>query len=362
MNCGESLLDLNSITGRQRTWWIVLIAYFMFESSVHAQNINRAEYFFDVDPGPGNGIPITVPVPAETVTFSTTLSTTGLSPGRHLCYIRTKSAGGDWSLYEPRVFFIQVPVRRAEYFIDTDPGVGNATPISVSTVDDFVFNTSIVLPMLPDGTHYLFIRIKDETGAWSLYEPASFDVDSVLPIELLSFTAKRNSEGAVELNWVTATEKNNDHFEIERWIKGDPRFPDNFTTIGTIDGSGTSTEQHQYVYLDNPAKADFVYYRLKQVDLDGEFTYSNVVAISGEDNFFLTVYPNPSLTSFTLQIHGKKYDNVVVEIADSMGKQIETYNNINGPVIFGANWSPGLYVVRLRNADQVTVLKIAKAH
>lgn len=341
----------------------LLLRLLLLTTWLQAQTINDAEYFFDSDPGVGNGIPMPAPAPAETVTFSASISTAGLAPGRHLLYVRTKASTGEWSLYEPREFFIQAPIGTGEYFIDTDPGVGNASPLNISTVDDFSFTTSITTPLLSDGTHYLYIRIKDETGAWSLYEPVAFVVNSALPIELSHFTAERNAEGFVDLKWTTSSEKDNDYFEVERWVKNDPRFTDNFISIAKVPGSGTSAVPRHYTYRDNLRLSGITYYRLKQVDLDGHFTYSRIVSVLPDgDAMNVILYPNPSSSSFTLDVHGNHVEHVQVEIIDTSGKQIEMYEQVTSTLTFGTHWSPGLYVLRLQNGDQVMVFKLAKAN
>ncbi len=87
-----------------------------------AQNIINAEYFFDTDPGVGNGTALSVGTPSDSVDFNATVSTTGLSRGYHLLYVRTKSNTGKWSLHQARRIYInELKITAAEYFYDTDP-------------------------------------------------------------------------------------------------------------------------------------------------------------------------------------------------------------------------------------------------
>jgi hypothetical protein len=406
------------------------IGFSFISISLHAQTISRAEYFFDTDPGVGNGIPLTVPIPSEAITFSVSISTSGLNTGRHLLYIRTRmstgewslyepreffivmtivqaeyfidtdpgvgngipltvpggtstfsasintapitpgrhllfirirSTAGDWSMYEPREFFVQEPIGRAEYFFDTDPGVGNGIPVNISTISDFTFNTSIPVPALPEGVHFFFLRVKERGGAWSLFEPSSFIIDSTLPIELLNFTAKRNAAGFVDIQWTTASEKNNDYFDLERWIKDDPLFSNSFVAIARIDGHGTSSVQRQYSYKDYTALSKSIYYRLKQVDMDGNYTHSPTVAVlSDEDDNVIKLFPNPSSSCFTLRAYGQRVANLRVDVTELSGRQMEIHNPTNGYLEFGNHWPSGLYVVRVINDNKVTVLKVAK--
>ncbi|MCW8823012.1 MAG: M28 family peptidase, partial [Ignavibacteriaceae bacterium] len=103
------------------------------------------------------------------------------------------------------------------------------------------------------------------------------EITEIVPVELLAFTASVNNS-AVQLLWSTATELNNKGFEIERSVDDD----DNFVTVGFVDGKGNSTEINYYSYSDQPDLNGFrqLYYRLKQVDFDGTFSYSNVVNVN----------------------------------------------------------------------------------
>ena len=95
-----------------------------------------------------------------------------------------------------------------------------------------------------------------------------------LPIELLSFTGEYNiNNGFDELKWLTASESNNDRFEIYSSIDGEY-----WNFVGQVDGAGNSTETISY-YYNNKTTSSLVYYRLKQIDYDGEFEYSDIIPI-----------------------------------------------------------------------------------
>ena len=96
---------------------------------------------------------------------------------------------------------------------------------------------------------------------------------NLIPVELTSFTAS-TVDGNVVLNWITATELNNAGFQIERRKTTDERRED-WESIGFVNGNGTSTETHTYSFADESPVAGKSYYRLKQIDFDGSFEYSN---------------------------------------------------------------------------------------
>jgi hypothetical protein len=131
--------------------------------------------------------------------------------------------------------------------------------------------------------------------AFSPFTHASLDPISPLPATWLSFTAERASSDVL-LNWETAQERNNDHFEIERSEDGK-----HFYNVGEVKGSGTTSMPSAYSFLDKKVSySQRHYYRLRQVDFDGKFNYSIVVAIraTAETNTgpMWVVYPSPATT------------------------------------------------------------------
>lgn len=158
-------------------------------STLTAQQITSAEYFFDADPGVGNGTPVTITTPADTVTLQFNPSVTGLSAGPHYFCFRTKDSQGDWSLQMARLFYVNpLPpptnqqIVQAEYFFDTDPGVGNGTAISISTPADTVtLQSNISTTGLTAGPHFFCLRTKNAQGKWSLQQSRLFYVNPVPP-------------------------------------------------------------------------------------------------------------------------------------------------------------------------------------
>lgn len=149
-----------------------------------AQDFERAEYFFDNDPGPGNGTAITLSATATPLVFTTTIPTTSQLPGFHYLAIRVKEAGGPWGLFESRGFYISVAttnaadITDAEYFFDTDPGKGNGIDIPVTAGATTNFTLSIPTSLGP-GFHFLAIRTKSSDGVWGLFEARGFYISAV---------------------------------------------------------------------------------------------------------------------------------------------------------------------------------------
>lgn len=180
---------------------------------------------------------------------------------------------------------------------------------------------------IPDG-HYLMLRWKDadekEADHGLAIDDFSLtwtveDVDGpivVLPVELAHFTAFSKGT-AVSLQWLTASEDQNDYFLIERSADGQT-----FEGIGKADGKGTTALETEYVYTDERPLAGTSYYRLKQVDEDGSYTFSKVVAVSRAGQAIASkVYP--TVTTDYLQLDLAQ-DNTIKAalVLDMMGRQL----------------------------------------
>jgi hypothetical protein len=150
-----------------------------------AAKIQAAEYFFDTDPGVGLGTAIASPT-ADSVNITNSISVNALTPGFHNLFVRAQNTNGSWSLYEGRNFFVQTPVptvaaskiNGAEYFFDTDPGVGMGTAVATVTADSVTLSPAIPTGSLSNGFHNLFVRVRNTNGAWSLYEGRNFFIQT----------------------------------------------------------------------------------------------------------------------------------------------------------------------------------------
>ena len=153
------------------------------------------------------------------------------------------------------------------------------------------------------------------------------ELTEIVPVELLAFTASVNNS-QVQLLWSTATELNNKGFEIQRSIDDD----DNFVTVAFVDGKGSSTEINYYSYSDQPDVngEHQLYYRLKQVDFDGTFSYSNVVNVNYDvpREFVLNQnFPNPFNPSTRITYFVPKESFVSLKVYDFLGREVKTLVN-----------------------------------
>ncbi|GAB1348092.1 hypothetical protein MASR1M107_03030 [Ignavibacteriales bacterium] len=140
-----------------------------------------------------------------------------------------------------------------------------------------------------------------------------------LPVELTSFTALQSGETVV-LDWTTATETNNLGFEVERSTDGL-----SFNKIGFVKGAGSTTDKQAYKFVDNSAPTGTIYYRLRQIDLNGEFAYSNSVEvdIATANTFSLQQnFPNPFNPSTTIKFSLPTAAKVNITVYDMMGSEV----------------------------------------
>lgn len=192
-----------------------------------------------------------------------------------------------------------------------------------------------------------------------------------IPVELQSFSA--NVIGTdVLLNWITSTEKNNSGFEVQRKTQEE----NEFKTLIFIEGNGTTTEQNSYSFIDKNSPSGFVTYRLKQIDLDGSFEYSNsieVEVISPKVFSLEQNYPNPFNPSTKIKYVIPNVETlqstsiqVTLKIYDVLGNEITTLvNEQHLPGIYEVefntkemNLTSGVYFYQLRANNFVETKKM----
>lgn len=141
---------------------------------------------------------------------------------------------------------------------------------------------------------------------------------SLLPIELSTFNASISGDN-VKIKWSTLSETNNDYFTLEKSIDGE-----NWSSIYTCDGAGTSTNVHNYSFIDEDPYSGLNYYRLKQTDFNGNFVYSSVESIDiKNDSVSFVIYPNPAfLEESTVIVKGVCVETASISIENLSGIQM----------------------------------------
>ena len=184
-----------------------------------------------------------------------------------------------------------------------------------------------------------------------------------LPVQLVSFSVSCLQTN-FKLNWTTASEINNDYFNIERNVQraeASGPLPGDWETIGMVKGIGNSSSIHNYEFIDSFSGNTFfnVYYKLKQIDLDGNHEYFGPVAVKNNCNNAanpLILSPNPVGNELVFQFFSDERKNIVIEVYDSYGKLVVSQSSIvsQGNNLFSLDISfiaGGVYVMGVKTTS-----------
>jgi Secretion system C-terminal sorting domain len=214
------------------------------------------------------------------------------------------------------------------------------------------------------GQSNVMLRMKSIQPGWDWWwavDNFCIHGEYVTPVELTSFAANVN-EGNVNLNWSTATETNNQGFDIERKTA-----TSEYQKIGYVAGFGTTTETHSYSFNDDNVTAGSYSYRLKQVDFDGTFEYSNEVNVdvTAPLEFALDQnYPNPFNPSTTIKYSTAQDGLVKLAVYNLLGEEVTTLVNTTQKagryeVNFNASQlASGVYIYRIETPNFTSAKKL----
>lgn len=170
-----------------------------------------------------------------------------------------------------------------------------------------------------------------------------------MPVELTSFSAHNKGTG-VTLDWSTAQELNNRYFDVERSVNANE-----WTLVGRVNGAGNSQTVKNYNAFDASPVSGINYYRLKQVDFDGNFKYSKTVSIKADGPVMnISVFTNPFHSTLSVNFNSATSQMVSARLMDITGKQVAVENwsvtsgNVRKDLSAGA-LNPGMYILTIRN-------------
>jgi hypothetical protein len=229
---------------------------------------------------------------------------------------------------------------------------GNAGPVA----QRWVTNSNAWLQPLPGQTNPTLQSVLVPNA--SAFGPWTISANSVLlPIELLEFDAKAIHNAQVKCYWTTASEINNDYFTVEKSKDGI-----NFESIADVDGAGNSNALLNYHHIDKNPFSGLSYYRLKQTDFNGDFSYSKKVPVTIATKASISVYPQLS--------HGEVYvlmsENSIAQkmlVLDAQGRLIK---NVAPNVQLGltkidlTTEASGVYFIHVLGAGSKDVFKVVK--
>jgi hypothetical protein len=310
------------------TAWLLVFCYLG-----NAQTVTQVEYAYDIDLGVSKNTVVTINPQQADVNFAFTIPSSGLTPGYHKLYLRTKNSDGHWSQTSMRL--VEVPftsslyiINRGEYFFDVDPGFGNATPITISPQQDVILqNFNTVTASLTPGYHKLYIRVRDGLGNWTHTLLRNVDIMNTLSI------------GSIE--------------RIEYFLNTDPGVGNaNSTIVSNPQNDGSFNITIPQNQLQNGL--DTLYFRVKD---NGEKNWSltqwRIQVISITTSLFdlqlskdIQTYPVP--VTDNLIINNQTNAPVTAELYDINGKHITSWKSVLNTQSLSFTMLPsGTYMLRV---------------
>ncbi|MFI5218699.1 MAG: T9SS type A sorting domain-containing protein [Bacteroidia bacterium] len=223
-----------------------------------------------------------------------------------------------------------------------------------------VFASNIITG-LTIGTNYQICYTLTSACSWdSLIYPYVYTTSNALPVELIAFDASP-SKDKVQISWSTASELNSKEFIIER-----TRNALDFEEIAHVKGAGTTTTLNNYRSFDLQPLNGNNYYRLKQIDFNGSYSYSKLaVAVFESTGINLSIIPNPANDDFALRFQATGNSSASIKISDIRGKELlsTSLNPVEGITLYAvsaAEFSQGIYFVQLTVDDQISIAKLVK--
>jgi hypothetical protein len=321
-------------------------------------NIKNAEVFVGItDPGIGQATPITIPTGSTNPTATNvTVNFTALPNGIQYLYVRTQDVLGKWSLTSYKMFVVgnfnypTIPalnnVSSAEVYAgNTDPGIGQATPLPIPTgsTNPTATNTTINFSALPNGAQYLYLRTKDAAGKWSLTNYKMFIVDNF------------NYPASPTLNNLSRAE-----FFVGNT---DPGFGQAIPIVIPANLTDATLSNVTVNFPVQPDGLNSIYIRSK--DVAGRWSLTNdqsfnigPLSVEDFDIEHLIVYPNPFNEILSI-----KYDKPIAKISvfNLLGKEVLTKldNGLESKIDF-TGLQQGTYFVKLTSDKAISSIKVIK--
>jgi hypothetical protein len=310
-------------------------------------NITKAEYFVDTDPGFGKATNIPVSVPAKDVAMSFSVNISTLAEGFHIIVLRARDGTGHWSVTRQQVFYVYKAqsvtlsnITKAEYFIDTDPGFGKATSITISAPEkDVALSFSVNITSLAEGFHIIVLRAGDGTGHWSITRQQVFYVF--------------RPDAATASN-ITG---------IEYFIDTDPGFGKG--TLYSIPSPASKVTAEFTASLTGVTNGSHViYFRARDASGRWSHLYSHAVSvtISGIGNLEATswfrMYPNPNTGDFIMDFADLQGNDISVTITDMGGRVVYSGKLSGESVSLSVDLPSGIYMVMVEAGGRSFMQKL----
>jgi len=264
------------------------------------------------------------------------------------------------------------------YWTATYSGFGTGYPASTIPYSILIDYAGMAGISSPDNLYVM--KRSENNGSWNavttyrggtllsttnLYGFSDFVLGSqpgynVLPLKWLGFSARLDGNNAL-LEWSTASEQNNDFFEVERAQNGY-----DFSSIGNVSGTKNTNKVNNYKFVDPKVidLSNIVYYRVKQYDMDGNFSYSKIVSLDFSQKELLSVYPNPFNDKIELQYNFVPSASPIITFTDVEGREIVVQvKKYDSKIVIDELQSlpSGMYLLKVNYEGSLKVYKILKA-
>ncbi|MCG6959223.1 T9SS type A sorting domain-containing protein [bacterium BMS3Abin03] len=260
------------------------------------------------------------------------------------------------------VYFISTSQLTPQTYLNLSYNNGdpsNSTDLSI--IQKITFSSTDITFLLTDNSSV--------SKAFSIIDNMAFSPtngSNPLPVELVSFTAKVKGK-TVTIFWITETEVDNYGFDIERKLQRTAKENENWLKLGFVEGHGNSNSPKEYSFADDNPPSGTILYRLKQIDTDGSFAYSDVVSVNVgiPDNYVLKQnYPNPFNPTTNIVYYLPVDGFITLKIYDVIGNEVAKLVNENKKagryvVTFnGSNLSSGVYFCRITSGNYFAIIKM----
>lgn len=241
------------------------------------------------------------------------------------------------------------------YAVQDNSGTSYATSVYTSNTNNFSFNSRT---FTSPGIYTLNISADKLSGCPKSFQTSVITVNNIiLPVNFIDITAARYSNGNI-VRWIVASEPNIDHYEVERSIDGNV-----FEFIGSMPFRAGSQTTAEYSFVDKNVPGAAYYYRVKETDRDGQFSYSKIVSVSADAAVQVNIYPNPARDIVNVQVNTGQAEPAKLIVTDAHGQAVSSISVQlkKGGNIFTLNSSlihAGVYHVSVFSSHQVMTSKL----
>jgi len=238
---------------------------------------------------------------------------------------------------------------------------GDGSSLPGGNFSEYDLNCDASTPPVPSNICAAGVVYGPATTTLDAVKGVIFTQSAVLPVVLSQFLASKNADASIKLSWATSQEINSSSFEVERSAD-----QGNWQNIGSVKAKGYSSTTANYSFTDQLPGPGNNYYRLKMVDLDGKFKYSQVVAVTSEkDGRTLVIYSNPFSDQIRMKVNVSKAQNLSLTVTDIIGKTYlkQSYNAQAGDNLINlvpAGAARGMYILHIQGSTYVQTVKLAK--